>query len=74
MPGTTATTRTSTTIPDSRKKRAVADHSERRKKLHNTHNKMTVSAKISKLRREGKSQDQSVAIALEMKRRGKLKA
>ena len=73
MPGTADTTRTSASIPDSRKKRSVADHPERRKKLHNTHTKITVSAKISKLRREGKSQAQAVATALSMKRRGQLK-
>lgn len=66
MPGTSDTLRTSTSIPESRKKRAVADHRERRKKLS------AVGKKISKLRAEGKSQEQSVAIAMSMKRRGEL--
>jgi hypothetical protein len=51
----------------------VADHGDRRKKLRSSHAKMTVGAKIRKLRREGKSQDQSVAIALSMQRRGELR-
>jgi hypothetical protein len=61
MAGTTDTLKTSTSVPDNRKKRAVLNP------------KMTVSAKIRKLRREGRPQDQAVAIALEMRRRGKLR-
>lgn len=54
-------TLTEGSVADIRKKRAVV----RRKRNG-------VSRKISKLRHEGKSQDQAVAIALEMKRRGRL--
>ncbi len=48
----------------------MADHREKRASINRK--KDAVSSKISKLRKEGKSQQQSVAIALEMKRRGKL--
>ena len=41
----------------------MADHRKRRD---------AISRKISKLRHEGKPQDQAVAIAHEMQRRGKL--
>jgi hypothetical protein len=49
----------------------VADHKEQRKKSNKS--KMTVSEKISILRKEGRSQKQSVAAALSMKRRGELR-
>ncbi len=68
MAGTVDTLRDSSSVPDNRKKRAVlADHKDKRKKLR------TVGEKISKLRKEGKSQKESVAISLSMKRRGELR-
>ena len=68
MAGTPSTIRDSTSVPDNRKKRAVlADHKDKRHPLR------TVGQKIKKLKREGKSQKQSVAIALSMQRRGKLR-
>jgi hypothetical protein len=66
--GTVDTLRTSESVPDSRKKRAVvADHKHSRKNLR------TVGEKIRMLKREGKSQEQSVAIARSMQRRGELR-
>lgn len=67
MAGTTDTLRSSTSVPDDRKKRSVA-----RRKLSRKAKNTAVSRKISKLRGEGKSQEQSVAIALSMQRRGEL--
>lgn len=62
MAGTTATLRSSTSVPDRNKRRSVV----------NKKRKSAVGNKISKLRGEGKSQAQSVAIALSMQRRGDL--
>ena len=65
--GALVTLRSAADLPASRKKRAVvSEHKKRRKAL------LTVGEKIRKLKKEGKSQEQSVAIAHSMQRRGKL--
>lgn len=66
--GSLVTLRSAADLPDSRKKRAVlSDHKKRREALR------TVGQKIRLLKKEGKPQKQSIAIALEMQRRGKLR-
>ena len=65
--GSLVTLRSAADLPASRKKRAVvSEHKDKRKQLR------TVGQKIKLLKREGKSQKQSVAIALSMQRSGKL--
>ena len=65
-------------VPEELKARSVMSLKEKRKKLKKARKKvkkkkMTVSEKIRLLRREGYKQDQAVAIAMSMLRRGELR-